>query len=219
LNIRKVGFFTVVLSALGSTGAQASFVSLSPDPMLGGNLVTQGSFATPFGDVTTAVTNISEISNSIVGGNDVISYTATSNLTFYTSPALTTVVTFASLPGLFEITIYGRTTPFETGTFNFVFDSSAASGLIGGEAVSVQLNPSMTSGGTTTITPGPGLGQYTIDTIATQYSQYSINGSAFVDTPALGVVGTASVPEPSPLLLSGIAAVVGLGAWARRRSV
>jgi hypothetical protein len=59
LNIRKVGFFTVVLSALGSTGAQASFVSLSPDPMLGGNLVTQGSFATPFGDVTTAVTNIS----------------------------------------------------------------------------------------------------------------------------------------------------------------
>lgn len=184
--------------------------------MLGGNLVTLASFASPFGYVTNIVTNISETSNSVTGGNDFVEYTATSKLTFYTAPSLTTVSATGTLQGNFEIEIFGRTSPFATGTFDFRFLSSTASGTIDGQPVSVQLNPAQTSGGTTAIVAGPGIGQYTIDTTATQYSQYSIAGGPFTNTPPLQVIGSA-VPEPSALVLSGIAAVAGLGAWVRRR--
>ena len=184
LRIHGIGLIAVAIIALATTRADASFISNSPDPMVGGNIVTTGAFQSPFGYVTNVVTNISETSNTITAGNDVIDYTATSNLTFYSDPSLTTVLGTASLTGSFEIEIFGRTSAFSTGHYNFDFTSSTVSGMVDGASVVVQLNPSMTSGGSTTITAGPGVGQFTIDTTATQYSQYTINGGSPINTPA-----------------------------------
>ena len=218
MRIRRIAFTAVATCALAATGAHASFVSMSPDPFVGGNGVTMGAFHTPFGYVTGLDTAVNEISNTVTAGNDYIDYTGTAILTFYSSPSLTTVVATGTLQAQFDIEIFHRTSPFETGTFSFQYLSSTESGMVDGNSVMIKLNPAETSGGTTTITAGPGLGQYTIERTATTYSQYSIDGGAFINTPGLTVVGVA-VPEPSTLVLSAIGAVAGLGVLARRRKV
>lgn len=164
--------------------------------------MTTGAVQTPLGWVTTTITNISETSNSIANGNDFVDYTATSLQTIYTSSSLTTVLTTAALQDKFEIEIFGRNTPFETGSFSYQIMSQTSSGTIEGKSVTVQLNPDETSGGTTTITPGPGVGQYTIDTTATVYSQFIVNGGMPTNLPPV-TVQVMAVPEPAALTLLG----------------
>jgi len=193
------------MGSLAASTASASFISLSPDPMLGGDLISVGPpVSSPFGYVTFNITNIQQTNNSIIGGNNFIKYTASPILTFYSDPSLTNVLTTATFQGQFEIEVFGRTSPFQTGTFAFQFVSSTATGLVEGLPVSVQLDPSQTSGGTTTITAGPGIGQFTIDTTAIQYSQFSVNGGEFSNIPPIPLVGVAAVPEPASLTMLGM---------------
>ncbi len=189
------------MSALAANAADASFISLNPDPFLGGTVVTTPSVQTPLGWVTTTITNISETSNSITNGNDFVDYTATTWHSIYTSSSLTTLVTSAAFQGEFEIEIFDRDTPFKTGSFNFRIISQTSSGTIEGKSVTVQLNPAETSGGTTTITPGPLLGEYTIGTTATVYSQFIVNGGPPINAPP--ITAQATVPEPASLTLLG----------------
>ena len=162
--------------------------------------MTTGSVDTPLGWATTTITNISETSNSITSGNDSVDYTATISHTFYTSPSLTTVVTTAAFEGEFEIEIFHRDSPFETGSFSFQIISQSSSGTIEGKSVTVQLNPAEASDGMTTITPGPGVGEYTINTTATVFSQFIVNGGTPTSLPGVGVI-VQGVPEPASLTL------------------
>lgn len=190
------------MSALAVNAADASFVTPDPDPFLGGMVTTTGSVHTPLGWITTTITNITEKSNSISTGNDYVVYNATGLHTVYTSSSLTTVLTTAAFQDAFEIEIFNRTTPFETGPFSFQILSQTSSGTIEGNAVTVQLNPAKTSGGTTTITAGPLVGEYTVSTTATVYSQYIVNGGPAINVSPVNIVAEA-VPEPSTLTLLG----------------
>ena len=127
-------------------------------------------------------------------------YTATSLHTIYTSPSLTTVVATAAFQGEFEIEIFHRNTPFETGSFDYQIISQTSSGTIEGKSVKVLLNPAKTSGGTTTITPGPGVGEYTIDTTAIVYSEFIVNGGMPIMLPVTTGGGGARAGDPDAAL-------------------
>jgi hypothetical protein len=211
----------VAISTIATSAANASFISNSPDPMLGGNRVplTGVPIDTQFGYATYYVTNIQETSSSVSAGNNYLNYTFTEYFTFYTDPSLTTIATTATFQGQFALTVYGRTSSYETGTFNFAFNSTS-SGTVDGDSVSVTTNPSLGGSGTTTMTPGPGLGQYTINTTTTINNQYSINGGAEISTAAISATSvppgvTSPVPEPSSLVPGAIGIV--FVAFARRR--
>ena len=205
------------MSALAAHAADASSITPDPDPFLGSTVGTTGSVQIPLGWVTTTFTNISETSNSVTNGNDFVDYTATILHTVYTSSSLTTVLTAAAFQGEFEIEIFNRSSPFETGSFSFQITSQTSSGTIEGKPVTVQLNPAETSGGTTVITPGPLVGEYTVNTNATVYSQFIVNGGTPINVPGVPIT-VQSVPEPATLTLLGtaLAGLIFLRLAARR---
>lgn len=156
-----------------------------------------------------------------MGANDVIDYDAVLNATFYTSPALTTVAAQVTLPGSFEVTLFNRANPFETGTFTYQINSIDFSGTINGHTLTTQLNPSNASMGTATITPGPGVGQYTITAPAVLFAERAVDGGPFTPGPPFTVtVGSpppSSVPEPGVYQMATLFGVGGLLTWRRTK--
>ena len=126
-------------------------------------------------------------------------------------------------PGNFEITVLGRTSSFQLGTFDFQYDFINFTGPIGENTVERRLYPGFNSGGTVTISAGPGLGQYTIDASGQFRLEFSTNGGPFADTGissiSVGSPAASTVPEPGSvaLLVVGLVGLSGAGFLARRR--
>jgi hypothetical protein len=212
-----------LIAGLSPTAAQAQFITNSPDPFQG-SVVTLQSPAPQFYGLgyaqTVTLDSITETNNTITGGNDVIDYNAGLDAPYYTTPALTTVAGALSLTGSFEVTLFGRINPFEIGIFSYQIDSISFSGTLAGHTLTLELNPSQISQGTTTITPGPGLGQYTITAPALVYGQRIVDGgSPIAGTPFQLTVGAppSAVPEPGLASMTALVGVGGLLTWRRNR--
>lgn len=222
--LSSLSLLCLTAGLLLSSRTQAQFISTSPDPFQGSQLTLQASTPQPFLPLgytqTFTATNITETSNTISSGNDIIGYSCDLNGTFYTTPALTTVAAIIELPGDFQVTLSNRNSPFLTGTFDFVFDVATFSANIGGNVLTFELDPGQTSQGTTTITPGPGIGQYTVTDTGLLHGQFSINGGTpFIGSPATLSAGPipADVPEPGLYPMMALASLGGLLTWRRTK--
>jgi len=70
--LTRFACFAAVMGGMANA-ANAAFISRSSDPLLGGNLVSQGApILSPFGYVTFNITNIKQISNITNGANQFI---------------------------------------------------------------------------------------------------------------------------------------------------
>lgn len=227
-SLASAGLLCLAASLLLPSKAEAQFITNSPDPFQGSMLTLQAPAPEPYPPLgftqTLAVTNIAETNNTIVSGNDVIDYDALLNATFYTTPALTTVAANVTLAGSFQVMLLGRTSPFQTGTFDYQITSIDFSGTIMGHTLQAQLNPNFISQGTTTITPGPGVGEFTVTAPAVLYGQRIIDGGDPINGPpftvTVGPAPTTAVPEPGVFPMAALLGAGGLLTWrrARRRS-
>jgi hypothetical protein len=223
-SLSLAGLLCLAAGVLPST-AHAQFITNSPDPFQGSLITLEAPSPQPFPPLGFAqiytINNISETNNMVMGGNDVIDYNALLDVNFYTTPALTSLATKVSLPGTFEVTLMNRTNPFETGTFDYQIDAADFSGNILGHTLTVSLNPANTSGGMTTITPGPGVGQFTITAPAVLYGEHSVDGGPPVTGPPLTVTvgppSSSAVPEPGLYQMTVLMGLGGLLTWRRTK--
>ncbi len=209
---------------LGAGAAEAAFVTTSNPPDLfpvGSVFAGAAPICIPSGPLEGVCTSNQKQTNlsstvSFSGGNehvalDVVLTGDTSN------PAAT-----FSLPGTEDLTLLGRSDPYETGTFSIDVISWDVSGVFDGVPLELTLDPSGPNDGVTIVTEIGQLNEkaYLIDTTVTQGSILLI--AAGVTTP-LGPITTtltAGVPEPSTwILMSAGFAGLGFASFRARRTV
>jgi hypothetical protein len=125
------------------------------------------------------------------------------------------------MTGPVAVTVLGRTSNTETGTFATVMTSLDMNGILGADTVEVILDPAETSTGQTTITPLAG-GLYDISSYFFLHPELSLDGGPFVPlSNGQAPGGTAEyklIPEPASLGLLGTALSVITLLRRRRRA-
>ena len=108
---------------------------------------------------------------------------------------------FIELNGPVQVTIFGRQTETQLGTFNTQMNLLSLNGTFNGLAVTIGLDPARPSTGVTSIVPFGN--QFLISSFFDVFTELSINGGPF--EPATGGVRVTAepVPEPGTLLLLG----------------
>jgi hypothetical protein len=211
--------FVAAALAIASTAVQAD-TSTVPDPFFGNAAGVDlevapagGWVGLPFGTSTLYASDftINDFSFPSPGNANppplVSDYTANFNVNLSATPG-GPVVDTATLGGTFDVQYSNRISALQPGTFNIELLVASFSGTDSlGNALSVSLNPADIATATVSITAANG-GGYNIDYITpfTINAQYSVNGGAPIDTPALGDangggVSSGTVPEPATLAL------------------
>jgi hypothetical protein len=207
-----------VMAVASVSGAKA-FVSTSPDPFPPGSgfvqspgCVTSGPLA---GLCSSDVTGLILSSSSSFAGGDqdfVLNERVTGQISFEGSP-----VGDFSVVGPLDLTLDGRTTLFQTGTFDGMVNSEDYVGTLGtlegAVPIEFTLDTSMTSTVQVTITAvSQALVQ--IDSSFTLFSLISIEGGPKIPIGGFPTIGVASVPEPSTgVLLALPMLVLGFVRW------
>jgi hypothetical protein len=226
--LTRAALATIVISAAAATAARADTIfSPTADPFpKGSGAVLAPTPTTQYGAVAQRdIYNFQLQSQTFdfLTGNEIDVVKAIDYFRF-TNPA--GVAGTASLPGTMTITIDGRTSSSQTGTFNEVLDVATFSGTDSfGDTLTLGMNPNQPSTGTLTIarTTANG-GGYDISNSFIIYGSNSVNGGPVEYTPttyssALPIGFTpspASVAEPASLALLG-ASVAAIGFVRRRR--
>jgi PEP-CTERM motif len=143
------------------------------------------------------------VTSTIVNGNQVETFSSqlTGEVFALVNGQVGPSVGPIQLNGPVQVTIFGRQTETQLGTFNTQMDMLNLSGTFNGMAVAIGLDPAHASTGVTSISPFGS--QFLVSSFFDVFTQLSINGSPF--EPAKdGVRVTAEpAPEPATLLLLG----------------
>jgi hypothetical protein len=220
---RAIGTLLAVgaIIQLGGLGAaDAAVITSSPAlPVLGVPFTTSGG-AGCFPAVAKCIsagslTMTAPSTSTIVGPNEVITAHATYNgeLTTLGGAPLMPV----TLTGTLEETVLDRSGLFETGTFNTVLDSLSLSGPVLGHTLTLELDPSHTSGGEVSIAAVGGdqnIPDFKIDSFFDVFVELSLNGPDPLTTTRGPIVATLA-PEPASLVLLA-PMLLGLAATQRR---
>ena len=141
--------------------------------------------------------------NVFVNGNQVESFTSglTGEVFVFVNGQVGPSMGLINLNGPVQVTIFGRQSETQLGTFNTQMNVLTLSGIFNGMVVTIDLDPARPSTGVTSIFPFGD--QFVISSFFDVFTRLSINGSP--PDPAIdGVRVTAEpIPEPVTLLLFG----------------
>lgn len=205
-----------LLAVLGPARAEPFFTSTgSPFPS-SGTVPLAPALVTPIG-VLPALTlsNITLTAAVQAGPDQTFQYSTSLVADFLDAPGGSVVASFTATSTDLAVTLLNRSGFFDTGVFQAVLSAATFTGtLSNGTALLLQLNPSVATTGTATIT-GPvvqgGVQGLLVEVIFPAIAaQYSVNGGGLTD-----VTLTVDVPEPGTMALFGLA-IAGLCAVRRR---
>jgi hypothetical protein len=209
----------IVLALGGAASAQASFVTTSPDPFPVGSGYIQAPGCVSSGPLSgvcssSVMGTILSVSSNFVGSDEfvVLNEVVTGQLSFGGVP-----IGGFSVSGPLDLRLAGRSGPNDTGTFGATVTAEDYLGSIGGTALAITLDPSLTSSAQITITPLEGEPPlYRIDSFFDIFSQISIAGGAQIPIGGFPITGVAA-PEPATLAVLGLP-LVALAGLRRRRA-
>jgi hypothetical protein len=199
----------IVIAFSGAGGSAASFVSTSPDPFPPGSGFVQapGCLSGPLLGLCTSDVKglILSSSSNVVSGNQlfVLEERVTGELSFGGSPAGD-----FSVEGPLELTLDGRTSSSETGTFSGPVTKEDFTGTFDGASVEFTLDPSQASTVQVTITQFQNAALFQIDSSFSLYSQISIDGGTPIPIGGFPISGVGAVPEPSTWVLMSLSMLV-----------
>jgi PEP-CTERM motif len=150
---------------------------------------------------------------SFGGGDEMASF----NAEFFGDVSINgTPIGQATLTGTADITVLGRSSDSETGSFTVDLTSLDLTGSLDGYSLELATDPGNPSSGTTSVLSN-GDGTFQINSFFDIFTELSVDGSAFA-TPVGGgsVLADLQIPEPASLGLLGSALVV-TGVIRRRR--
>jgi len=197
---------TVAIALGSAAAAQASFVTNSPDPFPPGSGFVQAPGCLSSGPLSGLCTSnvtgtILSTTSSFMGGDEFVVLDEVVAGDISDNGAL--VGSFSGL-GTLDLTLFGRSNPSQTGTFNGTVTDQDYPGTIDGVPVEITLDPTQTSTAAITITQlQEEPSQYLIDSAFTIFSQISIEGGAQIPIGSFPITGVAA-PEPATLVLLGL---------------
>ena len=196
-----------LIAGLGATGAaRAGVITNSPTlPLLGipyGSPTGAGCFAAVGVCVTPGtLTRTALVSSQFnLSGQDIVTdATFTAKLTTLGNAPLGSI----ALSGTVEEEVLGRTTSTETGSWTTDLTALSLSGPAFGHTLTVMLDPSNTSSGTTSIEPyvGDGTPKFEVNSFFDVFLDLSLDSTPPLSTSIGPIFVVAGVPEPASLSL------------------
>src|ERR1700676_2340643 len=194
------------LTCFAACAASASITQ--PDPTLppeNGGYVTAGAIYTCFATHMVCIDNATHFgftgaSTSEVGSDQHLLFNSQFTGEVF-NPSGTIDLGPIHLFGPVGVTIFGRSSPTQTGTFSTQMTGLDLTGTFGGSSVEIKVDPTHPTTGMTTVTPSGG--QFMISSFFDVFTDLSIDNDSFEPSMGAAHVTLQQTPEPGTALLFG----------------